>query len=83
MPPGSFSDNKYTLKAGGDTIARVTRSSEVLGDVDTYQVAVAAGVDAAAVIAIALVIDEDHDEERAKERKEGKEPEGGGMWPFG
>jgi indole-3-glycerol phosphate synthase len=30
-------------------------------DLDEYQVEVAAGVDAAAVLAVAVVIDEDHD----------------------
>lgn len=39
-------------------------------DVDQYQLEVAAGVDAAAVIAVAVIIDEDHDEMDAKEKKE-------------
>ena len=75
---GSFSDRKYTFKAGFDTIARVQRLEEAVRDVDQYQVEVAAGVDAAAIIACAVIIDEDHDEEDAKKKKE----EGGG-WPFG
>ena len=37
---------------------------------------VAAGVDAAAIVALAVVIDEDHDEADAKKAKEEKE-EGG------
>ena len=79
---GSFLDRTYTFKAGwGDTIARVRRSPEVFKDVDCYQVEVAAGVDAAAILAVAVIIDEDHDEEDAKKAREGKEE--GGMWPFG
>jgi uncharacterized protein YxjI len=40
----------------------VSRGQEAFRDVDTYQVEVAAGVDAAAVLAMAVIIDEDHDE---------------------
>ena len=77
---GSFLDRTYTFKAGwGDTIARVRRAPEIVGDLDTYVVDVAAGVDAAAILAVAVIIDEDHDEEDAKKQKE----EGGGGWPFG
>ena len=85
---GSFSERAYTFKAGGlggDTIARVKRSPEVFKDVDTYAVEVAAGVDAAAILAVAVIIDEDHDEEDAKRGREGKPPldkPEGGMWPF-
>ncbi len=39
---------------------------EVIREVNTYAVRVAAGVDAAAVIALAVVIDEVHDEEDGK-----------------
>jgi uncharacterized protein YxjI len=61
---GSFSQRKYTIKNGkGATVARIGRMRELFGDVDQYAVNVAAGVDAAAVLALALVIDEDHDEE--------------------
>ena len=77
---GSFTDRLYTFKAGFDTIARVRRAPEVFKDVDGYTVEVAAGVDAAAIIACAVIIDEDHDEEDARK---GKDNEGGGMWPFG
>jgi uncharacterized protein YxjI len=82
---GSFSDRMYTFKAGFDTIAKVRRAEEAFQDVDGYAVDVAAGVDAAAIIAIAVVIDEDHDEEDAKRKREGgedppKEEENG--WPF-
>ena len=67
---------RYTFKAGwGDIIARVQRGEEMLKDVDSYQVEVAAGMDAAAILAVAVVIDEDHDEADAKKKKE----EGGGI----
>jgi len=79
---GSFLDRTYTFKAGwGDTIARVRRAPELVSDLDTYVVDVAAGVDAAAILAMAVIIDEDHDEEDAKRAKE--EASGGGGWPFG
>ena len=50
-------------------------------------VEVAAGVDAAAVLAMAVIIDEDHDESDAADREqqrrqEEKREEGGGFWPF-
>jgi len=62
---GSFLDRTYTFKAGfGATIARVRRSSEIFNDVDSYLVEVAAGVDTAAILAVAVVIDEDHDEKQ-------------------
>jgi uncharacterized protein YxjI len=88
---GSFSDRTYTFKTGGplgETIARVRRAPEIFQDVDGYAVEVAGGVDAAAIIAMAVIIDEDHDEEDAKRKREGKETEaekekeGGGFWPF-
>ena len=41
-------------------------------DLDTYVVDVAAGVDAAAILAVAVIIDEDHDEEDAKKEKRGR-----------
>lgn len=62
---GSFSQRKYTFtrEDGGQVVARVGRNLiEFFNDVDQYQVEVAAGVDAAAVLAVAVVIDEDHDE---------------------
>ena len=50
---------------------------------DTYQVRCASGVDPAAIIAMCLVIDEDHDEEDAKRAGEDEEQPGGGLpWPF-
>ena len=68
---GSFFDRAYTFKAGwGDTIARVRRAPEIIKDLDSYAVEVAAGVDAGAILAVAVVIDEDHDEEDAKKPKE-------------
>lgn len=60
---GSFSERRYTFKNGlGETIARVSRGEEMVRDLDSYQVEVAAGVDAAAIVAVAVVIDEDRDE---------------------
>jgi len=60
---------------------RSPRPSQLVTDLDTYVVDVAAGVDAAAILAMAVIIDEDHDEEDAKRAKE--EASGGGGWPFG
>ena len=83
---GSFTDRTYTFKAGGplneQVIARVSRAPEFFKDVDGYQVEVAAGVDAAAILAVAVIIDEDHDEEDAKREREGGEPKENGLWPF-
>ncbi|KAJ1634204.1 tubby C-terminal-like domain-containing protein [Pavlovales sp. CCMP2436] len=61
---GSFTERRYTVKNGdGKTVARVDRAIMTgFAVADQYQVVVSAGVDAAAVIALALVIDEDHDE---------------------
>ena len=78
---GSFLDRTYTFRASGDTIARVRRAPEVFKDKDGYSVEVAAGVDAAAILAVAVIIDEDHDEADAKREKE--KEQGGGIWPFG
>ena len=69
---GSFTDRTYTFKSGGlggEMIARVRRDPEVFRDVDGYVVEVAAGVDAAAILAMAVVIDEDHDEADAKAKR--------------
>ena len=80
---GSFSDRAYTFRAGGDCIARVKRAPELVKDLDSYTVEVAGGVDAAAILAVAVIIDEDHDEEDAKKAKEKKDKgEEGGFWPF-
>lgn len=76
---GSFLDRAYTFYAGRDVIARTRRAPELMRDVDCYRVDVAAGVDAAAVLAMAVIIDEDHDEADARDGKE----EGGLAWPFG
>eukprot|EP00316_Scyphosphaera_apsteinii_P013216 CAMPEP_0119310306 /NCGR_PEP_ID=MMETSP1333-20130426/18742_1 /TAXON_ID=418940 /ORGANISM="Scyphosphaera apsteinii, Strain RCC1455" /LENGTH=210 /DNA_ID=CAMNT_0007314467 /DNA_START=113 /DNA_END=745 /DNA_ORIENTATION=- len=68
---GSFSTRSYSFKNGfGQTIARSSRGEEIVKDVDQYTIEVAAGVDAAAIIACAVVIDEDHDEEDAKRERE-------------
>lgn len=85
---GSFSDRTYTFKAGGlggETIARVRRAPEIFEDLDSYAIEVGPGVDAAAIIAVAVIIDEDHDEEDAKRQREGLEPldKPQGVWPFG
>jgi len=60
---GSFTGMKYTImNTDKKPVARVGRGWEVFKDVDQYLVEVAPGVDAAAVVVMALVIDEDHDE---------------------
>jgi len=73
---GTFSERKYTFKTnslgGGSVIARVSRAEEAIRDVDNYTVEVAAGVDAAAILAVAVIIDEDHDEEDARRQREEK-----------
>lgn len=48
------------------------------GTADTYHIKCAAGVDPAAIVALALVIDEDHDESDAARdaKKEGSDDEG-------
>jgi uncharacterized protein YxjI len=80
---GSFADRVYTFKAGGPmggTIARVTRAPEIIKDVDGYAVEVAPGVDTAAIIAVAVIIDEDHDEADAKREREGKKDDDKGLF---
>eukprot|EP00746_Dinoflagellata_sp_MGD_P087842 gnl/MRDRNA2_/MRDRNA2_34811_c0_seq2.p1 gnl/MRDRNA2_/MRDRNA2_34811_c0~~gnl/MRDRNA2_/MRDRNA2_34811_c0_seq2.p1 ORF type:complete len:249 (+),score=64.59 gnl/MRDRNA2_/MRDRNA2_34811_c0_seq2:52-798(+) len=68
---GNFLERTYFFKANwGDTIARVKRGEEVIKDLDTYEVEVAPGVDAAAIVACAVIIDEDHDEEDARKARE-------------
>ena len=53
---------------------------------DTYHVKCAAGVDPAAIVALCLVIDEDHDESDAARDASRKESsggdDGGGMFGF-
>ena len=76
---GSFSERRYDIYArDGSEVATIGRQLfELLEDTkDTYHLRVAAGVDAAAIVALAVVIDEDHDEADAKKAKEEKE-EGG------
>ena len=74
---------RYTFYAGGDPIARVRRAPELPGmrGKDNYAVEVAAGVDAAAILICAVIIDEDKDEKDDRRQRE-KEKEGGGFWPF-
>ena len=84
---GSFSQRKYDIYArDGSEVATIGRQLlELMPDrADTYHVKCAAGVDPAAIIALALVIDEDHDESdaaRDARRKEGGD-DGGGMFGF-
>lgn len=61
---GSFSDKNYVLKCNsGTVVATVARLPGFSGgNVDNYQVVVGAGVDASLVLAMAVVIDEVHDE---------------------
>ena len=64
---GSFLDRVYTFKSGnGEVVGKASRGIEAIRDLDRYQVDVAGGVDAAAILAMAVVIDEDHDEEDQK-----------------
>ena len=68
---------------GQPRAAVVKRAPELVKDLDSYTVEVAGGVDAAAILAVAVIIDEDHDEEDAKKAKEKKDKgEEGGFWPF-
>jgi len=76
---GSFSERRYDVydRSGAEAATIGRALLEVLPDrADTYCVRCASGVDAAAIIALALVIDEDHDEtdaakaSRAAEKKD-------------
>jgi len=62
---GSFSEKSYTLKShSGDVVATVARLPGFSGgNVDTYTVVVGPQVDASLALAMAVVIDEAHDEE--------------------
>lgn len=62
---GSFSDKNYVMKSrSGRVVATVTRLKGFTGgNVDNYQVIVAKDVDASLILAMAVVIDEIHDEE--------------------
>lgn len=65
---GSFSERKYDIYArDGSEVATIGRQLlELMPDkADTYHIKCAAGVDPAAIVALALVIDEDHDESDA------------------
>ena len=83
---GSFSERRYDIYArDGTEVATIARELfELLPDtMDTYHVRCATNVDPAAIIALALVIDEDHDEEDAKKAAdEGETDEGGFGLPF-
>jgi len=71
---GSFSDKSYVMKCHeGSVVATVTRLKGFSGgNVDNYNVIVAPGVDASLVLAMAVVIDEIHDEENP-DNESGKE----------
>eukprot|EP00913_Durusdinium_trenchii_P018687 g17561.t1 len=62
---GSFSEKNYVIKSRqGKVVATCTRLKGFTGgNVDNYQVIVAKDVDASLVLAMAVVIDEIHDEE--------------------
>lgn len=62
---GSFSDKNYVMKCHrGTVVATVARLPGFSGNnVDSYQVVVGPNVDATLVLAMAVVIDEVHDEE--------------------
>ena len=62
---GNFIDRRYTFKdVKGNVCATVTRPLVELSErMDEYEVQVEGGVDAAAIIGMVCVIDEDHDEE--------------------
>ena len=67
----------------GKVVASVGRGFfEVSDRIDEYQLVMAAGVDPAAIIAMAAIIDEDHDEkdERQREKREEEKEEKGGGW---
>ena len=86
---GSFSQRKYDIYArDGSEVATIGRQLlELMPDrADTYHVKCAAGVDPAAIVALCLVIDEDHDESDAARDASRKESsggdDGGGMFGF-
>mmetsp|Transcript_18428 Transcript_18428/g.46460 ORF Transcript_18428/g.46460 Transcript_18428/m.46460 type:complete len:535 (+) Transcript_18428:66-1670(+) len=70
---GSFSDKKYSMKCrAGTVVASVARLPGFSGNnVDSYQVVVGPNVDASLVLAMAVVIDEVHDEENPATGGEG------------
>jgi len=70
---GSFSDKSYVMKCHqGTVVATVTRLPGFSGgNVDNYQVIVGPHVDASLVLAMAVVIDEIHDEENPAQATEG------------
>ncbi|KAJ1446590.1 tubby C-terminal-like domain-containing protein [Pelagophyceae sp. CCMP2097] len=85
---GSFSERKFDIYArDGTEIATVGRQLFEISDrMDNYYVRCASGVDAAAIIALVVCIDEDHDESDESKRKKAEErgeDQGGGFpWPF-
>lgn len=78
---GSFSQRCYDVYGrDGSEVATIGRQLfELLPDtMDTYHVRCAKGVDPAAILALALVIDEDHDETDAKRERDAAEDDTGG-----
>jgi uncharacterized protein YxjI len=74
---GTFSERKYTFKnPSGAVVAAVGRGYYQTSSQNRYHCVVGPQVDAAMVLAMAVVIDEVHDEENKEEKKE----EGG--FPF-
>jgi len=75
---GSFSDRNYDIYGrDGKEVAAISRSFVELSDrFDRYGIRMAKGVDPAAIVAMAVVIDETHDEEKdGKERDKTKKKE--------
>lgn len=81
---GTFWERKFDVVGrDGKVVASVGRGFfEVSDRIDEYQLVMAAGVDPAAIIAMAAIIDEDHDEkdERQREKREEEKEEKGGGW---
>jgi len=76
---GSFSERKYTFKSReGTVVATCGKGYFQTDNENRYHLVVGANVDASMVLAMAMIIDEVHDEEEAA--KEAKGEEGG--WPF-
>jgi len=76
---GTFSERKYTFKSReGTTVAVVGRGYYQTDNENRYHVVVGPQVDASLVLAMAVAIDEVHDEEH---QAEGEDGDGGGF-PF-
>jgi uncharacterized protein YxjI len=76
---GSFSERKFTFKSReGTVVAAVGRGYYQTDNENKYHLVVGAQVDASLVIAMAVAIDEVHDEESKSKEGDGE----GGGWPF-